>query len=117
MSTSVYRPHHLSEVDLKALVLDALAKAPGPNELETYHARYDHLERGISLDDVIHAVERSWVYERVPEWNASEWQWKYRILSETIDGDELTIIIAVDTANRIFEVVTKWKPRQYAVTS
>jgi hypothetical protein len=111
MSTSVYQPPSLSEADLKTLLLDALAKAPGPNQLETYHARFDHLERGLSLDDVIHGIERPWTFERAPVWNSNEWQWKYRIITETVDGDDLTIIIAVDTANRSFEVLTKWKPK------
>jgi hypothetical protein len=107
MSTKGYRPPYLSEGDLKALVRRALDEAPGqPNE--TYHARFDHPERGITLDDVIHGLERDWKYERTPEFNEDEWQWKYRIVTETVDGDDLTIIIAVDTANRIFEVLTRW---------
>lgn len=110
MSTMGYRPPYLSEADLKALVMEAMAGAPGPGSLETYHARFDHLERGISLDDVIYGMERSWTYERPPEFNEAEWQWKYRISTETIDGDDLTIIIAVDTITRSFEVLTKWKP-------
>lgn len=108
MSTKGYRPPYLSESDLKALVLEALAGAPSQERLETYHARFDHLERGLSIDDVIHGLERAWTYERTPEFNEAEWQWKYRILTQTIDGDRLLILIAVDTANRSFEVVTKW---------
>lgn len=93
---------------MKALVLEALANAPSQGRLETYHARFDHLERGLSIDDVIHGLERAWSYERPPTFNPTEWQWKYRISTETIDGDPLLILIAVDTANRTFEVVTRW---------
>jgi len=63
----------------------------------------------LSLDEVVHGLERDWHYERTPEFNEAEWQWKYRIASETVDGDLLTIIIAVDSVNRSFEVVTRWK--------
>ncbi len=108
MSTVGYCPPYLSEGELKALVLEALANAPGPERLETYHARFDHLERELSIDDVIYGLERAWTYERPPEFNQAEWQWKYRIATETIDGDPLIIVIAVDTANRSFEVVTRW---------
>jgi hypothetical protein len=108
MSTYGYRPACLDEGDLRALVLEALAGTSGPERLETYHARFGHLERGISIDDVIHGLERPWTFERPPEFNESEWQWKYRIATETIDGDHLTIIIAVDTASRSFEVITRW---------
>lgn len=98
----------MSEAELRTLVLEALDRVPGPGDLETYHARFDHLERGISIDDVIYGLERAWKYERRPEFNETEWQWKYRIATESIDGDKLTIIIAVDTANRSFEVITRW---------
>ena len=111
MSTVGYRPQYLSEAALKALVLEAIEGAPGP-DVETFHARFDHLERGISLDDVILGLRREWKYERVPEFNEEEWQWKYRLLTETIDGDDLTIMIAVDTTTRTFEVLTRWKPRK-----
>jgi hypothetical protein len=93
---------------LKALVREALETAPGRDN-ETYHARYDHLERGISSDDVIYGLERDWHFERSPQFNEDQWQWKYRILTETIDGDLLVIIIGVDIRNRSFEVVTRWK--------
>lgn len=107
MSIKGYRPPSLSEEQLKALVTAALEEAPGHSN-ETYHARFDHLERGLTADDVIHGLEQDWKYERAPEFNEEHWQWKYRIATETVDGDALTIIIAVDTTNRSFEVLTRW---------
>lgn len=103
-----YRPPSLSEAELRKLLLEALEHAPDQQNLETYHARFDHHERGISIDDVIFGLEKDWTYERPPEFNETEWQWKYRILTETVDGEALTIIVAVDTANRSFEVITRW---------
>lgn len=108
MSINEYRPPSLSESELRKLLLEALERAPGQQNLETYHARFHHLERGLSIDDVIFGIEHAWTYDRPPEFNETEWQWKYRILTETVDGDALTIIIAVDTANRSFEVITRW---------
>jgi Domain of unknown function (DUF4258) len=109
MSTGAgYQPPSLSESELKSLLMEALEDAPGWKSQETFHARFHHLERGISVDDVIHAIQGDWVFERPPEFNASQWQWKYRIATRTIDEDPLTIIVAVDTANRTFEVVTRW---------
>jgi hypothetical protein len=110
MSTQVYIPPELSEADLKRLLLQALDDAPGWKSNETFHARFDHLERGITMDDVIHGIERAWVFERKPEFNKNQWQWKYYLATETIEGEPLTIIVAVDTANRTFEVITRWKP-------
>jgi hypothetical protein len=109
MSTEGYIPPHLDEAALKALLLEALVNVPDSGRMVTFHARFDHLERGLSADDVIHGLERAWNFERKPEFNKDEWQWKYRIATESIDGDEIVIVIAVDTANRSFEVVTRWK--------
>jgi hypothetical protein len=107
MSTEGYRPPSKTEAELAAILRDALDSAPGPQN-ETFHARFDHPERGISLDDVIHGLMRPWHYERPPEFNEKEWQWKYRLATVNIEGEPLTIIIAVDTANRRFDVITRW---------
>lgn len=104
-----FKPPSLCEIELKSLLLEALDDAPGWKSQETFHARFDHLERGISLDDVIHGIKRDWSFERPPEFSDAEWQWKYRILTETVDEELLTLIIAVNTVDRTFEVVTKWK--------
>ena len=109
MSTTGYIPPCLSETELKELVSDSLDNSPDAESNETYHARYGHPERGLTLDDVIHGLEGPWKFERPPEFNNDEWQWKYRIATESIDGDPLIIIIAVDTPNRSFEVVTRWR--------
>jgi hypothetical protein len=109
MSIEGYIPPYLDKSALRALLLEALNNAPQLGTVETYHARFDHLERGLSVDDVIHGLEREWEFDRKPDFNKDEWQWKYRIATESIDGDAIVIVIAVDTANRSFEVVTRWK--------
>jgi hypothetical protein len=103
-----FRPPSLNELDLKNLLVQALDDAPRWQSQETFHARFDHLERGLSMDDVIHGLRGSWKFERPPEFNDAEWQWKYRIATQTIEGDPLTIVVAVDTTNRSFEVLTRW---------
>jgi len=108
MSIAGYIPPYLKEGELRALVLQALANHPEDSS-ETFHARFGHLERNLSQDDVIHGLEGPWTYERSPEFNNDEWQWKYRLATESIDGDPLVIIIAVDTPDRSFEVVTRWR--------
>jgi hypothetical protein len=87
MSTSGYIPPQLSEADLRRILLDALNDAPDGKNHETFHARFDHLERGITTDDVIHGIEFAWKYERAPVFNHEEWQWKYSLATETIEGD------------------------------
>lgn len=109
MSTTGYIPPHLTTDALKSLLLEALGNVPDSGRVETYHALFGHLERGLSTDDVIHGLEQEWAFDREPVFNPDEWQWKYYIATESIDGDEIVIVIAVDTANRSFEVVTRWK--------
>lgn len=108
MSTKGYIPPCLTEEELKSLVSGALEDWPGEAS-ETFHARFGHLERGLSQDDVIHGLESSWSFDRPPVFNHKEWQWKYYLATESIDGDDLLIIIAVDTLNRSFEVITRWR--------
>ena len=89
-------------------MVDALENAPGTTNPETFHARFDHLERGIQIDDVIHGIETEWESCRPLRFNRNFWQWNYEIRTETADEEPLTLIVAVDTANRTFEVITRW---------
>lgn len=108
MSTEGYIPSCLTKEGLRSLISEALEGGPD-GASETFHARFDHLERGLSQDDVIHGLEGPWDFDRPPVFNHEEWQWKYYIATESIDGDELLIIIAVDTLDRSFEVITRWR--------
>jgi hypothetical protein len=109
MSITGRIPPPLDARALRTLVSEALENGPESGTPETYHARFGHLERNLSVDDVIHGLERSWTFDRPPEFNQGMWQWKYRIATESIDGDKMVIVIAVDTVNRSFEVVTRWR--------
>ena len=109
MSTEGYIPEHLGEVALKTLLLEALKDVPEWSSPETFHALFGHQERGLSTDDVIHGIESDWTFERPPVFNKNHWQWKYYLAAESIDGEPITIIVAVDTARREFETVTRWR--------
>jgi hypothetical protein len=102
-------PQPLTKEELRKLVLDAINAATYAETLETYHALYGHLDRGISTDDVIHGLESEWDFERQPQFNRNGWQWKYYIATETIDEEPITIIIAVDSWRREFVTVTRWR--------
>lgn len=108
MSSEGYIPPAKSAPELRQLVLEAIQKTPDYRNPETFHALYDHLERGLSTDDVIHALEGNWEIAR-SNFNKDEWQWKYEIDSESIDGDKITIVIAVDSSRKEFTVITRWR--------
>ena len=78
MTSSEFIPKPLSAKELRELVLDALQKPLDDRSPETFHALFDHLERGLSTDDVIHALEGQWTIAR-SSFNRSEWQYKYEI--------------------------------------
>ncbi len=102
-------PGSLSREELRSIVLAALAGDEPTGGRETFHARFDHPERGISIDDVVFGLEQEWKSCRAERFDSKEWQWRYRIETETIDGDPLVLIVAVDSASKSFMVVTRWK--------
>lgn len=102
-------PKPLTEQELKKLVVEAINATTYEETLESYHALYGHMERGIESNDVIHGLEGEWEFERPPEFNQAHWQWKYYIATETVDEEPITIIIAVDSWRREFKTITRWR--------
>jgi hypothetical protein len=103
------KPPSLTEQQLRELVLEAIDDAADTGNLETFHALYDHPKRGLDTNDVIHGLEYAWKFDRPPLFNTDCWQWKYYLDTESVGGDPILIIIAVDALNRAFEVVTRWR--------
>jgi hypothetical protein len=101
-------PTSLTEEELRKLILEATADEADYGNPETYHARYDHLERGLQFDDVLHGLDHQWRFERPPKFNKKFWQWKYYLDTESVDGKRITIVVAVDTLDKSFEVITRW---------
>ncbi len=101
-------PDPLTEEQLRKLVLDAIHATTHAEALESFHALYEHPERGIETSDVIYGLERPWAFGRKPQFNQKFWQWKYYIATETVDGKPIAITIAVDSWRRQFVVVTRW---------
>jgi len=104
-------PPHLSEEQLRKLVLEAIDDAADYENPETFHALFGHLDRGLNTDDVLHGLAEDWQFDRPPLFNNFHWQWKYYIDTENIDGEPILIIIAVDTRDRSFEVISRWPKR------
>jgi hypothetical protein len=104
-------PPSLTEEQLKRLLLDAIDDAADANNPETFHALFGHTDRGLQTNDVIHGLEREWTFDRPPFFNRDFWQWKYYIDTENVDGCQILVIIAVDTLDKSFEVITRWRQR------
>jgi hypothetical protein len=101
-------PNPLAVEELRKLVLDAMNASTYAETLETHHALFGHMDRDITHGDVMHGLQSSWNFERPPVFNRDCWQWKYYIATETVDGDPITVIIAIDSWRREFTVVTRW---------
>jgi hypothetical protein len=102
-------PPSLTEAQLKKLVLGAIDENADAENPETFHALYGHPERDLETNDVIHGLEREWKFERPPLFNQKHWQWKYYLDTESVDGHPITIVVAVDTLRKEFEVITRWR--------
>ncbi len=103
------KPPSLTEEQLRKLLLEATDEAADTNNPETFHALFDHLDRGLDTNDVIHGLEHEWKFDRPPVFNPDFWQWKYYLDTESVGGDPILIIVAVDTVRREFEVITRWR--------
>ena len=100
------RPPVLSEASLRQLVKVALDKG---YYTETFHAENEHPERQISLDDVLHGLEREdWTLTKTPNFDEEHWSWEYLISTTDIDGDALGIKLAAFPDDRRIEIITRW---------
>lgn len=109
MSSRGRIPPPLSKEKLKQLLLEAIEKAADWQNPESFHARFDNLDRRLSNDDVIYGIEREWDAWRVGRFDTTEWQRHYEIDTESVDGDKITLVVAVDTIRREFTVITRWR--------
>jgi hypothetical protein len=76
---------------------------------ETPHAENDHPERNLSIDDVLHGLERTdWVLARDPDYDTVHENWEYLIRTVDIDGHELNIKLAAYPAEKRIGIITRW---------
>jgi len=76
---------------------------------ETSHAEHGHPERNLSVDDVIHGLERKdWVLIGDPSYDEQHRTWEYLIRTVDVEGRELHLKIAAVTADRRIEIITRW---------
>lgn len=107
MSSASGKPEDpLSEHALRQLIRVALDNGYFG---ESPHATDDHPERGLSIDDVIHGLDREdWAIEKAPNYDGEYRSWEYLIRTVDIEGDELHIKIAAFPEYQRIEVITRW---------
>jgi hypothetical protein len=96
----------LTETALRNLIQTATAKG---YVRETIHAEDHHPERNLSIDDVLHGLERKdWVLAGPPNYDAEHESWEYLIRTVDVEGDELHIKLAAYPADKRIEIITRW---------
>lgn len=100
------KPAPLSEKGLRQLIGIALARG---YIRETPHAEHEHPERNLSIDDVIHGLERKdWTLSASPNWDDEHQSWEYLIGTTDIEGEELHIKVAAFPQDKRIAIVTRW---------
>ena len=109
MTSQGSRPKPLKPSDLRKIILAALSNEGSYIEQPmSLHARFDHPERRIDLNDVLFGLRQEWQSCKVDGFDEDHWQWKYKIQTQDIDEREFTIVLRVDPAGKQFTVITRW---------
>lgn len=110
MSSFPKRPKPLHIDELRRIILEAIDSGMYSGYQETMHARFDNVDRGIDLNDVLFGLRSpNWSLKKKPEFSDEFWQWKYTVLTTNVEGESIGIVVAVDPKNRSFEVLTRWR--------
>jgi hypothetical protein len=104
-ASSSERPSSLAEPELRVTISRIVHYG---TVWQTRHAGHDRSYRNVSDDDIQHMLVGPWVLERMPEWSDEHRNWKYRLRGADIEGDELTLIVAVNTEEEKLSVITKF---------
>jgi hypothetical protein len=99
------RPPSLAEPELRVAVTRIVHYG---TVWQTRHAGQERDYRNVSDDDIQHMLLGPWVLERQPEWSEDHRNWKYRLRGTDIEGDELTLIVALNVEEQTLAVVTKF---------
>ena len=107
MTSAGNKPKPLKTADVRKVINEALGKGSYIETL-SLHARFDHLERKIDLNDVLFGLKSEWDYCEADEFDVHNWQWKYKIKTKDINERAFTIVLRLDPKNKSFHVVTRY---------
>jgi hypothetical protein len=108
MTSEGKKPKPLDAKGVRRVVLVAMSNDGYYIESFSLHSRFDHPERHLSLNDLIFGLTNEWRGCKVDEFDDDEWQWKYLVKTNDIEGFPLVIVVALDPRNNRFHVVTSF---------
>jgi hypothetical protein len=85
------RPEHLSPNRVIAAIHRILEEG---RVIPTGHIRQRMRQRHFDIQDVMHVLEHGSIH-RPPEWNETHHEWNYNIEGTDIEGEALTIRVAI----------------------
>lgn len=75
---------------------------------ESFHSAEERSYRNVSQDDILHMLEGAWRLANEPEYDEAHRNWKYKLAGHDIEGDELVLVVAVDTDEQRITIITKF---------
>jgi hypothetical protein len=74
---------------------------------ETFHSADERSYRNITQEDMLHMLQGGWILVGT-EFDDEHHNWKYRVAGKDIEGDDLSLIIAVDPGENRITVISKF---------
>ena len=108
MTSSGEKPAPLKPDKVREVVLEAIGEGGAYREQFSDHSLYDHQDRNIDFNDMLFGLKRKWNGCKVDGFDADEWQWKYEVSTEDIEGRPFYVLLRLDPENRKFHVITRY---------
>jgi hypothetical protein len=78
------------------------------NFRESGHSAFDRSYRNVSHDDMLYMLEGAWTLAAEPEWDEKHHNWKYKLAGQDIEGDDLVLLVALNTEEQMITIITKF---------
>ncbi len=75
---------------------------------ESAHSAFDRSYRNVSQDDMLCMLEGTWTLAAEPEWDEKHHNWKYKLAGKDIEGDDLVLLVALNTEEQMITIITKF---------
>lgn len=75
--------------------------------IQTKHFREELAKADATMQDVENVLEHGHVL-RTPEWKATHRSWNYAVAGHDIEGEPLTVVVAIDEQRFSLLLVTAW---------
>lgn len=79
----------------------------GLSLIRTKHFREELAKADATMQDVENVLEHGHVL-RAPEWKAKHRSWNYAVAGRDIEGEPLTVVVAIDEQRFSLILVTAW---------